>query len=327
MTRNDIGTEPVAEARFLGSCFHALCLAAAILLGLPACNSDGGGDDAEGPDLAAFDLDTALELCRLSLRAYQQLEDFEASRAFTLPAPYQLEEELATDERYAGETFGDPVVPVGFIATRGESIFLAFRGTSTVFEWIQDAKIAQVDYTFVAGGGLTEQGFTEIYASLRDDVLAKIDELAAGDSYSKLYVTGHSLGGALAVLAAPDLIENGPVPSVFMYNFGAPRVGDPDAFVPLYDTLLGVNSWRIVNTRDAVTDQPPTLVVLLTDIYRYEHVASEYAITFGKRLSSALDLVNLSANHSICNYHDALCALTGDPAACEALAAGIAGCD
>lgn len=302
-----------------------ICLMTAAILTASACNGDGDGGGG-GPDLTGFDVPVAIELCRLSLLAYDQLAAFQTAAAFDLPEPYQLEAEFTTNQQYAGETLGDPVVPIAFIATRDDRIYLAFRGTSTVFEWLQDAKIAQVDFTYVVGGGRTEQGFTEIYATVRDDILAKIEELVAAGTYSSLYVTGHSLGGALAVLAALDMVENSGVADVFMYNFGAPRVGDPEGFVPLYDLLLGETSWRVANTRDEVTSQPPTRV-FITETYRYAHVQKEYPLTFGQRLDAPLDIVNLSANHSICSYANALCELAADPVDCELQLGGIGGCD
>lgn len=41
-----------------------------------------------------------------------------------------------------------------------------------------------------------------------------------------LYVTGHSLGGALATLATLDHRRRYPTANVTMYNFGSPRVGN-----------------------------------------------------------------------------------------------------
>ena len=75
-----------------------------------------------------------------------------------------------------------------------------------------------------------------------------------------------------------------------------------------------------------MTDQPPTLVIL-TQTYRYAHVAREYPLTFGQQLSGPLDLVNIVANHSICSYADALCGLAEDPVDCQLQTAGIGGCD
>lgn len=41
-----------------------------------------------------------------------------------------------------------------------------------------------------------------------------------------MYITGHSLGGALATLAALDHRRRYPDSKVTMYNFGSPRVGN-----------------------------------------------------------------------------------------------------
>ena len=41
-----------------------------------------------------------------------------------------------------------------------------------------------------------------------------------------MMVTGHSLGGALAVFAATDLISSGIAKNIRLYTFGQPRTGD-----------------------------------------------------------------------------------------------------
>ena len=70
----------------------------------------------------------------------------------------------------------------------------------------------------------------------------------AGDR--PLYLTGHSMGGALAVLTACRLAKMGR-PAVATYTFGAPRIGDP-AFCAGYD----LPTYRVVNRLDLVPEVP-----------------------------------------------------------------------
>lgn len=69
-----------------------------------------------------------------------------------------------------------------------------------------------------------------------------------------IYITGHSLGGALATLLARDVVRlpwarEGRV-EVVMYNFGSPRVGNR-AFAEEYNRTVGT-SWRVCNHRDII---------------------------------------------------------------------------
>ncbi|MED6173292.1 hypothetical protein PIB30_058033 [Stylosanthes scabra] len=73
-----------------------------------------------------------------------------------------------------------------------------------------------------------------------------------------VYVTGHSLGGALATLLALELSSNqlakrGAI-SITMYNFGSPRVGNK-RFAEVYNEKVK-DSWRVVNHRDIIPTVP-----------------------------------------------------------------------
>jgi len=70
-------------------------------------------------------------------------------------------------------------------------------------------------------------------------------------------ITGHSLGGALATLAAFDLSKSRVIDKSKMqvYNFGSPRVGNYEFSRAFADE--GIPSYRIVNSRDPVSQAPP----------------------------------------------------------------------
>jgi triacylglycerol lipase len=310
--------------------------ALAAVLAVTACGCGSDKSDPTGPRPgvgepppvgAAFDVDQALELARLSLQAYQMLADYQAGTTFTLPAPYTLIAQYLTPEQYPGEVLAGAgsEVPIAFVATRGDVIFVVYRGTKTITEWIKDATFGQVENAFLAGGGLVEQGFSEIYATIHDPIVTQVQQLIASASFTELYVTGHSLGAALAVLSAPELAVRTSLQPA-LYSFAGPRVGDP-VFALAYTEQISV-SWRTVNTNDLVPTLPPPVAVMFENgtekLLFYEHVASANDITFGTPIRSPSDI---EEDHSLCNYYDTLCAQTLDPSACEALANGADGCN
>ncbi|KDD71882.1 hypothetical protein H632_c4233p0, partial [Helicosporidium sp. ATCC 50920] len=71
----------------------------------------------------------------------------------------------------------------------------------------------------------------------------------------RVYITGHSLGGALATLAAFDLLnacaKARQACEVTVYTFGAPRTGNA-AFARAYDELVP-DTWHVINSDDTVT--------------------------------------------------------------------------
>ncbi len=72
-----------------------------------------------------------------------------------------------------------------------------------------------------------------------------------------MMVTGHSLGGALAVFAATDLIKAGLSTNLRLYTFGQPRTGN-DAWAEQIMQLIGSSNsyFRIVHNLDPVSHIP-----------------------------------------------------------------------
>ena len=58
---------------------------------------------------------------------------------------------------------------------------------------------------------------------------------------------GHSLGGALATLAAVDLARARKLPRLAVYTYGAPRTGN-HAFARDYEATVP-QTWQIINDR------------------------------------------------------------------------------
>lgn len=300
---------------------------AVLVLGCGDGDDDGGTPSPTpvvGEEDEAFDVDLAVELGWLSLQSYQMLTDFENGTTFTLAAPYTLRMQFLTPESYAGEGFAQEV-PIAYVATSGDAIYVVFRGTKTISEWISDATFTQVPYAPVSGGGKTETGFTAIYETIDTAIIDEVNALAESSAYTTLYVTGHSLGAALATLAAPDLARATRFQAPVLYNFASPRSGDP-IFAALVDELP--TSWRVVNTNDEVPKLPSAVTVVFNDgrpeYFFYDHIDSEYAVTFGEPIHDLQDLEN---DHAMCNYFATLCDLTSDPTSCKERAGGADGCN
>ncbi|KAI7836015.1 hypothetical protein COHA_010099 [Chlorella ohadii] len=106
-------------------------------------------------------------------------------------------------------------------------------------------------------------GFLDAYASVRSEVMRLLETVLAGEEEPwTLYITGHSLGGALATLCTFDCARRvwrgGAVrPHIVHYNYGSPRVGNK-AFADAFDRLVP-NTWRVANTNDAVASVPRML--------------------------------------------------------------------
>jgi pimeloyl-ACP methyl ester carboxylesterase len=133
----------------------------------------------------------------------------------------------------------------GLLVQDGAQQIVAFRGTESLGNWSQNLELALVQ----GFGGYLHVGFYEALTYIWNDVRDCLDR------DRPIMLTGHSLGGALATIAALDLHQRGyGVRAV--YTFGSPRVGNR-AFAAGYDLALRSRSHRLVYGQDTVTRVPP----------------------------------------------------------------------
>jgi len=146
-----------------------------------------------------------------------------------------------------------------YAAHNDDFVLVAFSGSdmreregNNVFDALADWMVnLSFDSVPSERGGRVHRGFVEALEEVwgpRDEdegLEAYLDGLC-GDGHRKVWFTGHSLGGALATLAAG---RHGHAPEV--YTFGSPRVGDSE-----YVEGLDIPVYRFVNGRDVVPKLP-----------------------------------------------------------------------
>ena len=135
-----------------------------------------------------------------------------------------------------------------FVAANADTIIVAFRGTAGTADWIGNLKFINTSASY----GELHRGFYFAFQAVKSNLEQLIR--AAGSSTRKLVITGHSLGGALATVAAAEWQGVFNVASV--HTFGQPRVGRPN-FVAHIQQHFGSKFFRLVNDDDIVTRVPP----------------------------------------------------------------------
>lgn len=133
-----------------------------------------------------------------------------------------------------------------------KTAFVAFRGTQTFEDWVGDFDALFEPYKYVSNAGQVHMGFQSIYGAVHKSIEAGIGAAVAG--CENLLVTGHSLGGALAVIAAPDLAKNLKLEPELI-TFAGPAAGLAD-FARFFD-LAVPTCYRVVNFWDLVPRLPP----------------------------------------------------------------------
>ena len=143
---------------------------------------------------------------------------------------------------------------------------LVFRGTQgRISNWAFNLSTALSPWP---GGGYVHRGFKMLLLEAWEAIEEELKK-----QKMPVYYTGHSLGGALAVLAA-SLLEPAAV-----YTFGSPRMGNGQ-FV---DSTRHIPVYRVVNPRDIVASVPPIPGIL--------HVGEPQYLTSSKDTSTGPLLV------------------------------------
>jgi endonuclease G len=135
-----------------------------------------------------------------------------------------------------------------FVATTGQVALIAFRGTELkIADWLADlnAMSTSCDYGRVHRGFLA--GFRGVDSKLR--------HILNQSPRRPVILTGHSLGGALATIAAAEWFDTYTINSV--YTFGQPAVGK-GRFPSFMREHFAESFYRFVNYDDIVPMVPPT---------------------------------------------------------------------
>jgi triacylglycerol lipase len=139
---------------------------------------------------------------------------------------------------------------VGYVISQDDTTVIAFRGTdfNEAGDWIVNLGLSAA----ATAHGSIHAGFYDAYRAMRPQIKAIIDARPT----KHLWITGHSLGGALALACAYDLIENEHREVRGLMTFGQPLVVGRDLANHLDARLLHRYA-RFVNRADIVPRIPP----------------------------------------------------------------------
>ncbi len=142
----------------------------------------------------------------------------------------------------------------GFVAVKNSHIVVSFRGTKEPRDFLTDLNLRKQPFLDDKGKGEVHVGFNRAFESIKVDLQSTLDELEAAQAGRPIFVTGHSLGAAIAQLTACALAHEGRKIAA-VYTFGSPRVGN-EAFCDFYKSLLKDRTFLHINNTDIVTKIP-----------------------------------------------------------------------
>lgn len=198
---------------------------------------------------AAYSDRTALLMAKLAYRAYELFDSDEESWN-------KFNKAICSDGFTGCKGLIDREIgTAGYVAEGDEILVVVFRGTENTLDWWTN-----LNTSFVAlqGGTRVHTGFFQAYWPIRDTIF-KFVIAALKEKKRPVYIAGHSLGGALALMATAELANHDEAEIrdsiAACYTFGCPRAGDSS-----FDLYVKAPLYRITNGVDLVPAVPPAIL-------------------------------------------------------------------
>jgi triacylglycerol lipase len=195
------------------------------------------------PAVREFDKKNAYWMSWLSVQAYRQGRD----ALYHLARVGLTDVELVDDGKTGFQAF---------IGATEDYVVVSFAGTSEWIDYLTDLTFASKPETVKGIPGHVHTGFLNVLDRSWAKVLQAVESKA---SHGKpVLLTGHSMGGAQAVISAVRLARLGyNVDSIYIY--AVPRIGD-ETYAAHVEKIFPDRLWRFVNNEDLVPRLPPPSV-------------------------------------------------------------------
>lgn len=169
--------------------------------------------------------------------------------------------DIIKDFKYEYFRFFEKDDTQAFVLADKQKMVFSFRGTEpkNIDDWQTNFSVKLIESHF----GKVHKGFESAFLEIWEDIQSTIKEFRGESDKQSIWLTGHSLGGALATLAGmylhiKDIKVNG------LYSFGSPKIGNQN-FVDKFDKIFKDKYFRFVNNNDGV---------VLVPFSSYEHAGT-----------------------------------------------------
>ncbi len=185
-----------------------------------------------------FSFEKALELAKASRIAYE-VSHVKARAAMA-------------NWNFTESSFIDINETQGFVCSDSNNIIISYRGSEKkVKDWLRNFDIESIA---TEGYGKVHKGFYEAYHETKNQLRNALEQAKQDNPSKGIWITGHSLGGAIATIAAAELFSTEKIHGV--YTYGQPKLGR-SALQNLIEDELPDKFFRFVCGKDIVTKIPP----------------------------------------------------------------------
>jgi hypothetical protein len=157
----------------------------------------------------------------------------------------------------------DPKVHVkSIVSVYSDFVVLAFRYTATVVNVWQDILYAfQVSDEHMCHNCKVQREYDNMWNTIRTQVTNDLIDIKRQTRLEKLYITGISLGGGLAVLSLIDIKHANIFSDVNVVTYGAPKVGNKN-WAAVFEDLTQGKSRRYIVKGDPIVVLPTCITPL-----------------------------------------------------------------
>lgn len=228
-------------------------MANAINLGAAASLAYADNNAHDASSISRFFISQCQDLSRLP----QLIKDDYSTNALVRDIPFSKRyyPPVYMDTTKAAKPEGDTQL---YYVYNDDNVIVSWRGTASVWDGIADGSFRPVESetcdikmqcSDLVPEGKVHYGFWDGYCVVEKKFSDNLDELATQIKVKDLFICGHSLGGALALIHAAKLKDSDPI----LYTYGMPRTFTRDAVNQLSD----ITHFRHVNETDPVPALPP----------------------------------------------------------------------
>ena len=254
-------------------------------------------------ELSRYDTELSMKMLLLSAVAYDPVHPQEC-----LDNSLPLDKfELQTVVTRKCDIFENECSGYVAVSHAQKAIVIAFRGSVTyeqaITEFLESLLFPETEFL----KGKVQTYWKGSFDALWPSMGAEVKGLVSKNPSYQIWVTGHSLGGAMASLASTWLAyyKIAPPKNIILYTFGMPRVGNYD-YALQHDQLVN-NSWRVVNDNDLIPHFPIVIGVPNKNFGPYHH---------GVEVFYSKEAVSVNSTHRECHgkpyNEDATCSFAED---------------